>query len=269
MVNGNSMIIGWVIIGMIAGAILTIGCLILAVLQGKMKEAISQTIAAIGPLGWIGAFKLLLSHFTHHTLKITPRHCADPIYVRGRTSDSLLLFTIFCLEEYPAKFVKSPRLIIDAGANVGYASIYFACHFPQAEIIAIEPEPSNFEMLKKNALPYKKIRPINAALWSRTESVKIADPSAEKWAFKCEAGGNILGVTMPELLNEHETVDLFKCDIEGAEKEVFADSAWLAKIIMLMIEIHPGCWKPVFDSLCSSGIPFDCRRSGETLIVNL
>ncbi len=43
-----------------------------------------------------------------------------------------------------------PKLIIDAGANVGFASLWFLQRFPNTEIIAIEPESSNCEMLKKN-----------------------------------------------------------------------------------------------------------------------
>jgi len=232
-----------------------------------MKEEISQAIHAIALLGVTGALKLFLSHFTSRTLRIRPRHYDSAIYVRGRTSDPLLVFTIFCLEEYPAKRVKDPRFIIDAGANVGYTSVYFAHHFPKAEIIAIEPEITNFEMLQKNVRAYKKIRPVHAALWPRPESVGIADSSVEKWAVQCKPGGDIPGITMSELLTGHEAVDLFKCDIEGAEKEVFASASWLSKVKMLMIEIHPGCWKPVFDSLCASRIPFDCRGSGENLII--
>src|SRR5690349_15408454 len=41
-------------------------------------------------------------------------------------------------------------LIIDGGANVGLATRWFAAHFPEAKIAAIEPHPANFEMLKRN-----------------------------------------------------------------------------------------------------------------------
>ena len=188
--------------------------------------------------------------------------------MRGKTSDIELVYSIFCLDEYPAKFLKDPRFIVDAGANVGYASVYFAQRFPNAEIVAIEPDAANFEMLKANTAGYKNIRASFGALWPRSEGVRIANPLADKWALHCEAGGEIPGLTVGSLLNGHGKIDLFKCDIEGAEAQVFSENAeWLARIGTLMIEIHPGCWKPMVDALSHSNLAFDCRRSGENLIV--
>jgi hypothetical protein len=41
-------------------------------------------------------------------------------------------------------------LIIDAKANIGASTIYFACSFAKAQVVAIEPEQSNFELLTAN-----------------------------------------------------------------------------------------------------------------------
>src|SRR5436309_12099898 len=42
-----------------------------------------------------------------------------------------------------------PPIIIDCGANIGLASLWFAKVFPRAKIVAIEPEAGNFEVLKR------------------------------------------------------------------------------------------------------------------------
>ncbi len=40
--------------------------------------------------------------------------------------------------------------IIDAGSNVGYSCGYFQTFFPNAQIVAIEPEDNNVTQLQKN-----------------------------------------------------------------------------------------------------------------------
>jgi len=42
------------------------------------------------------------------------------------------------------------NLIVDAGANIGAGTVYLHGHFPQAAILAIEPERGNVELLRKN-----------------------------------------------------------------------------------------------------------------------
>jgi len=40
------------------------------------------------------------------------------------------------------------KFIIDAEANVGYASVLFANQYPDAKIFAVKPEVENFNLLK-------------------------------------------------------------------------------------------------------------------------
>src|SRR5947207_1335456 len=46
----------------------------------------------------------------------------------------------------------SPGVIYDIGANIGIASLYFGCAFPQARIIGFEPVPDNLEVCRLNYL---------------------------------------------------------------------------------------------------------------------
>src|SRR5436309_1970425 len=45
---------------------------------------------------------------------------------------------------------KTP-VIVDAGANIGAASLWFARRFPDCAVVSVEPEPGNFSVLRKNA----------------------------------------------------------------------------------------------------------------------
>ena len=62
-------------------------------------------------------------------------------------------------------------VIIDGGANVGYAALHFAERFPQATIIAVEPNPETFEILKANCARHSQIRTVFGALWSHGRGV--------------------------------------------------------------------------------------------------
>jgi hypothetical protein len=77
-----------------------------------------------------------------------------PLLVRGNTSDVQTFEQIFIDNEYDVPIGISPKTIVDGGANVGYASVYFANRFPDPRIIAIEPHNANAEMLEKNTAAY-------------------------------------------------------------------------------------------------------------------
>src|ERR1051326_8504661 len=66
------------------------------------------------------------------------------LYLRTGTSDLPVFRQIFIDEEYNFQIPFQPSVIFDLGANVGFASIYFANKFPNARIIAVEPEISNY-----------------------------------------------------------------------------------------------------------------------------
>lgn len=69
--------------------------------------------------------------------------------IRPGTSDMAVFRKIFLQREYSLECGQKPKLIIDGGANVGYASIFFAHKYPSAHIIAIEPEKRNYQMPPK------------------------------------------------------------------------------------------------------------------------
>ena len=101
--------------------------------------------------------------------------------IRINTTDWEFFAEVFIGKDYDLGFLNlHPGTIIDGGANVGYASVFFAITYPQARIFAVEPEESNFEMLLKNVRYYRNIIPIHAALWHREEELQILDTSAKK-----------------------------------------------------------------------------------------
>ena len=55
----------------------------------------------------------------------------NPLFLRVPSSDVDTYEQVFVREDYKFDIEKIPKVIIDAGANVGLASIYFANKYPK------------------------------------------------------------------------------------------------------------------------------------------
>jgi FkbM family methyltransferase len=204
--------------------------------------------------GVYGALAFLCHHVAGHPREIRacPKEVKSPVHVRVGTSDAWLYREILLRGQYALDLPFSPRTIVDAGANIGLASIYFARRYPQARVISVEAEASNFELLCRNVGPYPNIVPIHAALWNRDGVIGVNEPSArtsDKWGFITHEGdgARVRAITMWTLMRELdiESIDLLKVDIEGSEKELFENCGWADSLQSLAIELHdhfrPGC----------------------------
>lgn len=167
------------------------------------------------------------------------------IIIRKNTSDFKVFEQIFLFREYNIKIPLYPKLIIDAGANVGYASVYFSERFPKAKIIALEPENSNFEVLLRNIKNLPNVIPIQKGLWFEKTMLFIENLDENKWSFELtpipkEHGIKIETCTVPELINLYGKIDILKIDVEGAEKEIFEfnSTEWVKSIKLIIVETH-------------------------------
>lgn len=61
-----------------------------------------------------------------------------------------LIREIFLLREYQISTPREAPVIIDCGANIGVSVLYFKRLFPKSVIIAFEPNPMVFQLLKSN-----------------------------------------------------------------------------------------------------------------------
>ncbi len=184
--------------------------------------------------------------------QITDPDIKYPFFIRVPSSDISVCGQIFIGHDYAFNITRQPKTIVDAGANIGIASIYFSNTFPSSRIIAIEPEKSNFEILKRNVGPYENIIPVCGALWHENRMIHLVDPGLGKWGFMTHEndGDNknygdlcheISGITVDMIMKEYgiDHIDILKMDIEGAEREVFRNaSAWIEKVDVLIVELH-------------------------------
>lgn len=203
------------------------------------------------------------------------------VFCRSNGSDFSALRQIFGRREVAVPFKQSPRFIVDAGANVGYASLLWANTWPGAMIVAIEPDVCNCDMFQRNCSKYPNIRLIRGALWHRSAALAITNPDAEPWAFQIgesqvgDSSKSVRAFTLAEIMTEFgvDRINLLKLDIEGSELELFSSGAeeWLRHVDCLMVELHdrirPGC-SAAFDRLLSS-VQHTRQTSGEYECVRL
>jgi FkbM family methyltransferase len=229
---------------------------------------------ALGIRGVFLGAKAHLLRRTSETLVSIPG-IAHPIHLRLRTSDVPLFLQVILLSQYEWKLPKRPSVIVDAGANIGLASIFFANRYPGAKIISIEPAPSNLKLLCKNMAQYPNNAIVAGALWKENSRVTIVDPGGGEWGFQVEedrpADGNVMALTLDRLMDQFgiDYVDLLKVDIEGAEKEVFESSSqWIDRVGAIAIELHDeikiGCSHAFREATRAFGHE---SRKGETIFV--
>jgi FkbM family methyltransferase len=152
---------------------------------------------------------------------------------------------IFTEEVYKFQAAGPAPLIIDAGANIGLSVAYFKRQYPQARIIAFEPDPGIFQILQQNiqSLGLQQVEARNAAAWiadteleffsegslaGSTETAFVSD--ARKYKVKAERLKTFLA---------NQDVDFLKIDIEGAENTVVPDlEPELSRVKNLFLEYH-------------------------------
>lgn len=163
------------------------------------------------------------------------------------------MFTeIFLDQNYFIEETDKPLTIIDGGANIGFAAIYFLLKAPQAKIISFEPNKDTFSILEKN------IKHNNAHV--ELHNVALGDSNGEVVFYTDENDIESQGSSITkhleskdrtlreskvkmEILSEyiHDELDILKLDIEGAEGLVFEnlyETGKLQKIKKIFLEYH-------------------------------
>ncbi|MCU1385625.1 MAG: methyltransferase FkbM family [Acidobacteria bacterium] len=188
-----------------------------------------------------------------HQAELTPRFTPGRIQMRDydlQYSDLLTLcvqwqdiFVKRCLDFAAA--TDAPR-ILDCGANVGLASLYFKRRYPRARITAYEADPALAAIaagnLRRNGA--QDAEPVHAAVWT----------TAGELTFCCEGSDSGMIASLPGAIDgraavvpsvrlrdllEAEPIDLLKLDIEGAEDPVLADcEPQLHRVRALILDLH-------------------------------
>jgi len=224
---------------------------------------------------------ILKKLFCHHKIiSFSDKKISKALFLRNNTSDFATFEQIFINKEYSINFNFEPKVILDCGANVGFAAIFFKNIFPDAKIISIEPDSSNFNLLKLNTKDYQRVSCLNGAIWNKDTNLVIKDLGLCKWGFMIEESsdtnlGSIKAYTIESIMKMFDInqIDIIKIDIEGSEKELFECNfeKWLPNTKMIIIELHDsmraGSSKSFFKALSNYDYSLDFK--GENIIINM
>ena len=143
------------------------------------------------------------------------------------------------------------RWIIDGGANVGYASAWFLSRFPLARVAAVEPDPDNAAMCRRNLAPYgDRAIVLEGGLWPHRARLMLEEsPFRDGGAWtrqvreaRADEAGTLDGYGIADVMEVLGTdeLSLVKLDIEGAEVPVLRGdvTSWLPRTRAVAGELH-------------------------------
>jgi FkbM family methyltransferase len=139
-------------------------------------------------------------------------------------------------------------LIVDAGANIGASPVYFAANFPEALVVAIEPDIENFRLMSRN-VEGLNVELVHGAISSNNGRARVVDPGEGPCGYRTEVAGeadcdgNVVSRTTVDAIYRSHPPPFFpfivKVDIEGAEADLFAaNTDWVARTPLLIVELH-------------------------------
>lgn len=167
----------------------------------------------------------------------------DTLYFPDAASFVAMYREIFKRKLYTFHTQERVPLIIDCGANIGMSVIFFKQLYPDSSVIAFEPDPRIFSILKKNIESFRLsgVELLNKGLWSSDATLDFASEGADSGRVESSSGAS--GTISVELVSLRpylqQRVDFLKIDIEGAEVEVLQDcSSLLSNVSNIFVEFH-------------------------------
>jgi len=187
---------------------------------------------------------------TYKEITVWSNGVSAPFFIK-RQLDFDVLQDAFADDQYEIDDSFTPQVIFDLGSNVGATVVKFCLQYKDAKVYAVEPDPTNFESLKKNTAFFKdRVITINKAISGTTgEKVTFYTGSQYHWSSSLynrtekyiDDTIRIETLTIDSMIQEYnlEQVDILKCDIEGAEEDAFRSCTNLSKVKYIVGELHP------------------------------
>jgi FkbM family methyltransferase len=194
-----------------------------------------------------------------------------------RTTVRYLYREIFARQYYHFVASTNSPTILDCGANVGMASIYFKWLYPNSKIKAFEPDPATFGLLQRNLNRNRlDVETYNCALWDENGELDFYVDTSHPGSLLMSTDASRLHVEAIKVKSRklsdfiNGPIDFMKLDVEGAEHRVFNDliqTGRLKNIRQMAIEYHHSsgqnqpCLAQFLHGLESSGFQYELHAS--------
>lgn len=167
----------------------------------------------------------------------------------------------FVLNKYKSFFDRKYKNAVDVGANVGVFTKYLLNNKLTKKIVSVECDPEALKDLHKNFEDSSEVKIITKALYSKNDTIDFyhsVDNPVTSTSILNNNGGTLKtikveSITLKELIDELEIIDLLKLDIEGAEYDILnnLDTQLFNNINNIFVECHffEDDFKPKFDEL--------------------
>ncbi len=179
------------------------------------------------------------------------------VTIRPASNDIFTFNEVFCEQVYGAvpKLAPDVRTVIDLGANIGLASLYFLSRYPASRVLAIEPDAKNYALLCGNLQQPEiggRCKVLRAAFCGQDRPVTFIPPEQighvnqgaivedpDPAAMSRAETVNGLGMNSILAHSGFDWIDLLKIDIEGGERHLFdGDVGWLDRVRCMTLEFH-------------------------------
>lgn len=135
--------------------------------------------------------------------------------------DLLTLNEIFCRRDYGSR---AHRTVVDIGANVGFATLFFLTRSPEARVWAFEPDPANVERLRRTLAGYEARYVLSETAVTAGDATSVRFVTQGRYGHVAgpdENGVDVPAVSIAEALRrvagEAGPIDLVKIDTEGTD----------------------------------------------------
>jgi len=171
------------------------------------------------------------------------------VWMRRHTTDIPCFHEIFFQEIYRLPSGHNPRTVIDMGANIGLASLFFCANYSDTVVYAFEPMQANYEVLKLNVQNFSsRIHCCPFGLSNKSEDTTFSIPAPGRfWDFRRKIDETGKFAETISLQNARDVfqdlqinnIDVLKIDVEGSEYAIF-DSLrdYIPSIGILIGELH-------------------------------
>lgn len=145
--------------------------------------------------------------------------------------------------------LKPGMVFYDLGANIGFFSLLGARLVgPEGKVFAFEPDGENAARLRANVERnrLRNVTVIEAGVWSENGRVEfvaadVGSPDRGTGRFEPSSQGSLMEcVALDYFVGTAPVPDVIKCDVEGAEVEVFKGAKYLLKMAqpIVLCEMH-------------------------------